>query len=305
MTRFTATSLDLSRIDRASVFPALSFLAIKDERLADLKARLSAIGVDYNVEMLESDPGVIQQEPSAFRELLTRQAIQDAQADVLLAFSSGAFLDRLGELHGTARAVIIPALGGAPAVMEGDDRYRARIQLAPEAFAATGTPGGYIYHAISASADILDVGLTVIGRGRADVVIEIVILSRIGTGEPTAELLDLVRSRLLRDDIKQLTDVIRVRGAVAVPYDVRARLRIRRGPDPAVIRQNATAAVRAMAERYTRLQGGVPESAIVAALHVAGVDSVALAAPAGGITTQRWQFGRLNRVDLITEKLSD
>lgn len=304
MTRFTATSLDLSRIDRASVFPALSFEAIREARLADLKARLAAIGIDYNVEMLESDPGVIQQETSAYRELLTRQAIQDAQADVLLAFATGAFLDRLGDLHGTRRAVITPALGSAPAVMEGDDRYRARIQLAPEAFAATGTPGGYIYHAISASADIRDVGLTVIGRGRPDVVIEIVIMSRLGTGEPTPELLDLVRSRLLRDDIKQLTDVIRVRGAVAVPYDVRGKLLIRRGPDPAVIRQAATTSVQAMAERYTRLQSGVPASAIVAALHVAGVDSVVDVLPVG-VATQRWQFGRLAAVDLATEVLND
>lgn len=303
MTRFTATSLDLSRIDRASVFPALSFLALKDERVADLKARLAAIGIDYNVEMLESDPGVIQQETSGFREWLTRQAIQDAQADVLLAFATGAFLDRLGDLHGARRAVITPALGNAPAVMEDDDRYRARIQLAPEAFAATGTPGGYIYHAICASADIRDVGLTVIGRGRADVAIEIVIMSR--AGEPTAELLDLARSRLLRDDIKQLTDVIRVRGAVAVPYDVQASLLISRGPDPDVIRQSATAALRAMAERYTRLQSGVPASAIVAALHVAGVDSVAQVTPQAGVSTQRWQFGRLGKVDLAVETLND
>lgn len=302
MTRFTATSLDLSRIERSSVFPELSFSAIKEERLADLRGRLEAAGIPFNVDVLESDPGVVLQESSGYRELLTRYAIQNAQADVLLAFARGPFLDRLGEQHGVARAIVTPALGSTPAVMEDDDRYRARIQLAPEAFAATGTPGGYIYHAISASADIRDVGMTVIGRGRTDVLIEIVIMSR--TGEPSADLLDLVRSRLLRDDIKQLTDVIRVRGAVAVPYDVRAKLLIRRGPDPAVIRRTAAAALQDMAGRYTRLQAGVPASAIVAALHVAGVDSVTDVTPQG-VTTQRQQFARLGAADLTTEVIDD
>ena len=96
------------------------------------------------------------QETGAYRELLTSQTIRDAQLSTLLAFAQGPFLDQFGIGQQTLRATVTPAVLDAngnivtPAVMESDARYRARIQLAPEAYSATGTPGGYIYYAMGA-----------------------------------------------------------------------------------------------------------------------------------------------------------
>lgn len=289
MSRFSATSLDLSRVDRSELFPTLSFEGMLSERLDDLKARFTAAGIPFDVEMLETDPGVILQQSSGFRELLVRQAIYDAQANVLLAFARGPFLDRLGDQHGTAR-------------MEGetDDRFRARIQLAPEAFATAGTPGGYIYHAVSVSTDVRDVGLTVVNKGTLDVGVELAILSATGTGEPTDDLMRAVRRRLLSDNIRLATDNLMVRGARIVEYDVSATLHLRPGPDPMVIRANAEAALVAMADRYKRIGGDVPLNAISAALYVAGVDRVVLAAPTADIVTLRFQAAHLRNVTIRT-----
>ena len=77
--RFSATALDLSRVNKADLWPAHSFEAIRAARIADLKARLDAAGVPYDVDTLETDPGVVIQETGGFRELLTKQAIDDAR----------------------------------------------------------------------------------------------------------------------------------------------------------------------------------------------------------------------------------
>lgn len=294
MTRFSATALDLSRVNRAALWPEHSFAQIEIERLADLKARFTAAGVPFDVEMLETDPSRILQQSAAYRELLKAQGIDDAQGAVLLAFAAGAFLDRLGDLHGTARA------DG-----ETDDRYRARIQLAPEAFASAGTPGGYIYHAVSASPLVRDVGLTVVNKATMDVGVEITILSSAGNGEPSDDLMRLVRQRLLADDVRLATDNLMVRAAKVIQYDVSAVLQLRTGPDPALIRANAITALRAAAERYKRVGGDVPRNALEAALYVAGVERVVMAAPTADVSTLRFEAAHLRTATITTEVIRD
>ena len=292
--RFSATALDLSRVNRSALWPEHSFAQIEIARLADLKARFTAAGVPFDVEMLESDPSRILQQSSGYRELLVRGAIDDAQAAVLLAFASGHFLDRLGDLHGTARAE-----------GEADDRYRARIQLAPEAFSSAGTPGGYIYHAVSASPLVRDVGLTVVNKATWDVGVEITILSSAGNGEPTDELMRLVRQRLLADEVRLATDNLMVRAAKVVPYDVTAVLQLRTGPDPALIKANATTALQSAGERYKRVGGDVPRNALEAALYVAGVERVVMAAPAADVSTLRFEAAHLRTATITTEVIRD
>ena len=294
MTRFSAVALDLSRVGRSSLFPTLSFEQYRRERMEYLAGLFQAVGIDYDVGALETDPGAILQQASAYRELLVRQGIYDAQAAVLLAFSRGAFLDRLGDQHGTAR------LSG-----EDDDRYRARIQLAPEAFSNAGTPGGYIYHVTSVSVDVRDVGLTVVNKGTRDVGVELTILTKDGVGEPSADLLRLIRANLNRDDVRLATDNLMVRGAKIVEYDVAATLYLRSGPDPVVIKANAAAALAAAADRYKRVGGDVPMNALSAALYVAGVERVALTSPAADVTILRFQAAHMRSVDLRVEVLRD
>jgi len=167
------------------MFPALSFQGIMQARMADLKARLVAAGFPYNVDSLETDPSNYLQEASAYRELLTQQAIQDAQKSVLLAFAQGQSLDRLGDDQGTARlsAPAVYDVAGnliTPAIPELDAKYRGRIQLAPEAFSATGTPGAYIWYAMGADPHIADVGCQVINQGLPSVYVQLTIMSRLG-----------------------------------------------------------------------------------------------------------------------------
>ena len=287
--RFSATNLDLSRINRATLWPERSFEDVVQRRIADFKARLDAAGFEYDVEALESDPGVYILQSGAYRELVKSYEIDDAQAAVLLAFATGNFLDKLGDLHATPRQE-----------GETDDRYRARIQLAPEAFSNAGTLGGYLYHAVSASPLVKDVGITVVDKGTRDVGVELTILSSEGTGEPTDDLMKIVRARLFQDNVRLTTDNLMIRPARVVIYDVSATLHMLPGPDPLTIRNNATVALQRMAARYKRVGGDIPASAISAALYTEGVDRVDMQAPLQDVTTLRFQAPHLGTVTLKT-----
>lgn len=289
MSRFSAVSLDLSTVDRTALWAERSFAALLDARMTDLKARFDQAGIPYDVQALETDPAKYQAESAAYRELLLRYAIDDGQADVLLAFSHGQFLDRLGDRLGVVR------LAG-----ESDDRLRARIQLAPEAL-ASGTLGGYLYQAVTADLRVRDVGIAVVNKGTRDVGVELTILSTEGTGEPTDALMRIVRTRLYADNIRLTTDNLMVRACKVLPYNVAATLRMRRGPDPVLVKANATAALAAAADRMKRVGGDVPASALSAALYTAGVDRVTMAAPLADLAPLRFQAAHMAAQALTVE----
>ena len=292
--RFTSSALDLSTVASSQLFDAISFESIRLARITDLKARLIAAGWEYDVEALETDPGIYLSEAGAFRETLNQQAVNDAVCSVLLAFAKGPYLDRLGDNQGTAR------MAG-----EGDDRYRARIQLAPEAYSATGTPGGYIYYAMGSEVTIFDVGCAVLNRGTPNVMVELTIMSDGADGNfgaPTRALVDGAYEAVNAADVKLLTDTVSVRAAVGIPYQVSAVLNLLPGPDPKTVIATAQASLTAMVTAYKRLVLGVPLNSIIAALSVPGVDSVTLLQPTASIATQRFQFGYMTSSS-ITAKI--
>jgi phage-related baseplate assembly protein len=288
MTRFTASSIALNTLDRAILFDPISFAGIRAARIADLKARLIAAKWPYNVDQIETDPGVYLSESGSYRETLTLQAVNDASASVLLAFAENLFLDRLGDDQLTAR------MPGEP-----DERYRGRIQLAPEAFTTAGSAGAYVYWALGADIRVADVGVEVLNMGQPTVTVAITILSTEADGTPSSDLLNVVYKQLYRKDVKPLTDTVSLLGAQPVSYSVNAVLNVMPGPDKAVIQSNAQAALNAAflnnqpKPNYWRLSFGVPRNAIIAALTVPGVDSVTLLSPVADVSTQYFQFGSM------------
>jgi phage-related baseplate assembly protein len=125
------------------------------------------------------------------------------------------------------------------------------------------------------------------------------------SGVPSSTTMEAVRRTIFAENVKLATDVISLRSAVAVPYEINAKVFVQPGPDPSLIRQQAIASVSAAAGRYRRLAGGVPASALISALQVAGVDGATLLSPPGGVRTERWQFGDLTKIDVEVACLND
>lgn len=253
--------IDLDRLPAPTVVQTLDYAAIRDEIISDFRDRYPEFDA-----VLESDLVVKLIEAVAYRELLLRARVNDAAKAVMLAYAIGSDLDQLAALYGVERMEA-----------ETDARLRTRTQLALEAYSASGTPDSYRWHALTAHVEVGEVAVVQPSPGRVDVIVY-------GTGaELSDEAFAVVRTRLARDDVKALTDMVSVRRAKVVSYDVEARLWLYAPPDTELVRAASEAAVRDRAKDLERLGHDIIRSAITAAAHVEGVQRVEIVSPGADI----------------------
>jgi phage-related baseplate assembly protein len=283
MTRFAATAINLSELGPPDVIETLDF----ETSLAQIKADLKDRWPDFNVESLESDPVVKVLEVCAFREIQLRARVNDAARAVMLAFSNGKDLDNLGGYYGVVRQT-----DGSGEI---DDDMRERIQLAPEAFSSAGPVGAYIFHARSASSDVIDALAYKPARGQ----VQVFVLAKPGVDVDT--LLPLVRARVDNENVRPMTDSVSVLPAVLLPFDVAAVLEIGRGPDPALVRQKATAAASDYIAKRRKIGMRVTRSGLTAALTVGGVDNVRLTLPAADVNPAPGEVPSVGAMTITSE----
>jgi phage-related baseplate assembly protein len=305
VSRFLASSLDLSLLPAPQVVETIDYEAIRDARIADLRAKFTAAGLAYNVGGLETDPAVVLEEADAYRELLMRARINDAAKATMLAFAVGADLEHLAALYGVARRLIAAATPDAAAVYESDAELRRRAQIAPEAFSTCGSAGSYVHHALEAAPELVDARpiLSLSSSGQAGV--RVVCLARGGDGVPSAGALAAVRARLNRADVKPMTVPVAIAGAAPVAYSVAATLQIQAGTAPAPIRAAAIASAQAMIARRRGLGVDVLRQAFESALRVAGVERVVLTAPPADIDIADDQCAQCVGLDVSVVSIDD
>lgn len=275
------SAIDLSLLPVPDVVETLDFEAILAAMKADLITRAPELA---SVLALESEPAVKLLQVAAYREVLIRARVNDAAQAVTLARAVGTDLDNLAALFGVVRLVVNPgdplAVPPVAPVLESDADLRRRAQLALEGFSTAGPEGAYVFHALSADADVLDVSATSPGPG--DVLVTV--LSRMGSGAAGAPLLATVAAALNADDVRPLCDNVVVQSASIVSYAITATLYFHPGPDSAVVMAAAQAAATAYAAAQHRLGRDVTISGLHAALHQPGVQRVVLASPSATLT---------------------
>ncbi|AEK60841.1 baseplate assembly protein [Collimonas fungivorans] len=267
-----SAAIDLSRLPAPNVIEPLDFETILAEQLADLQERDTSY-----VGLVESDPAMKILQVTAYRELKVRQRINEAARAVMLAYAMDEDLDHLGALMDVPRLQITSANPdkGTDAVMESNEDYRRRIQLAPQGLSVAGPEGAYIFHALSADGRVRNATATSPSPGH----VVVTILSREGDGTASQELIDIVTARLYEDGVRPLTDFVEVRSATIDRYQVRATLYSFAGPDSTVVVAEALKRMQQYAKDAHQL-GRVPTlSGIDAALVVAGVERVKLSTP--------------------------
>lgn len=192
--------------------------------------------------LLESDPSSAVLEVGVYRETLLRGRINDRLRALTLAGATGRALDHIGiTYYRTPRRVITEATESAAAVMEDDDTYRQRLALAPESWSTAGPVGAYLFWALSASGDVLDVaaysedeGVCLAPR------IRVVILPRDGlSDEEKAALIVTVKVALSRIRLRPMGDLVTVEFATQITFNVLAHLRIRQGASAAIVKAEA------------------------------------------------------------------
>ncbi|HEX8381388.1 MAG TPA: baseplate J/gp47 family protein, partial [Allosphingosinicella sp.] len=168
---------------------------------------------------------------------------------------------------------------GTAAVMEDDVSLRVRIVLAPESFSVAGPELAYVFHARSADADVLDASATSPAPGE----VVVTVLSRLGNGEASAELLGAVEAVVNSSEVRPLTDLVTVQSVDVVEFTIDAKLYIYQGPDSSVVMAAAEESLQAYLGAGQRLGHDVTLSGLYAALHVPGVQRVDLETPAANL----------------------
>ena len=318
--RFTAPNLNA--LPAPEIISLLGFETI----FAELKDELLCFEPSLaSVLELESEPMTKLAQAVSYRILHERKLANDQAQGLMLATASGAQLDHLGALPfiNTGRQVIAPAdTSTSPiteAIVEGDDDYRARLQLALEGYTTAGSIGSYVCHGLAAFSDVKDIAIaaptfdgstngSTITLTPSDTVgldmplpgdVAVTVLSRTGNGSAPQATLDAVKAKLSAETIRPITDRPRIRSAEIVEYAIDANVYFdSTAPDQGVILEEA----KASAERYVADLHGIGRDVTISGLHHAihqtGIVKVALNSPASDLVISERQAGFCTNVTL-------
>lgn len=212
----------LASLPPPSVIAELDYETILATRKTKLVERMTANGIDYSVEMLETDTAIVQLEEAADREMQLRALGNDIARARYRLFAHNADLDHLAEFYGVIR------LTG-----EDDDRLNARITLAQQGKSVAGPEAYFAYLAMTASIRVADVKVW-----REDVlpIIHVSVLSTDNNGVADTALLAAVRSAILADEARPMSaGTIIVEAGVKRLVNVAASVRLLTGTADALL----------------------------------------------------------------------
>lgn len=324
----TTSTIDLSKLPAPPVVEVIDYEQILAANMAEAQELL---GDDYDLTD-EADPAVAVIQAFSYREAnVLRPRVNDAAKAVMIAYAGEGDLENLGALMDVARQVVTPADPdtGADAVMEDIEKYRQRILLAPQGFSVAGPAGAYLFHALSASSDVLDVSvdapdpddiqtavITLLQDHGVDAsvitamqamldaanwpgTVIVSVLSRTGDGTAPQTTLDAVNATLNSEDVRPLTDFVKVQSAQMVPYAIDATLTFYAGPDRSVVMAAARAALDAYVAESRLLDRDITRAGIIAALKQANVQDVDLRSPPTNVAVNVFQAGNCTGINLV------
>lgn len=290
--------IDLTGIPAPAVIEALDYEAILAQNKALAIAQYPALEAAL---AYESEPATKLLQVWSYRELLLRQRVNDAAHATMLAYATGTDLDNIAARYGVVRLIIQAADASATPpvaeVLEADTELRRRILLSLDSYTTAGSKGSYIYHALSASADVLDATANSPSPG----MVTVYVLSRTGNGAAPEGTLAAVTTALNAETVRPLTDMVTVLSASVITYTITGTLHIPAGPDVATVQATAQAAAQAYADATHRFECTVGLSGIYRALHQSGVTTADLTQPTANITPAVGQVAYCTAINLTVE----
>ncbi|EIJ69363.1 baseplate assembly protein [Pasteurella bettyae] len=298
--------VDLSKLDAPNVLEDLDFEQLLEER----KARFISLYPDNEKAFwtkrlsLESEPIVKLLEENCYMQLQERQRINEAAKATMLAYATGSDLDVIAANFNVKRLVIQPADNAVtPAIseiLESDEELRLRCQLAFEGLSTAGPRASYIFHALSAHADVADV--SVISPSPANVTVTV--LSRNDDGVASKELLNTVAKALNDDSVRPIADRVLVQSASITEYQINAKVYLYKGPEAEPIKNQILSRLNKYVKERRRLGRDITLSSIYAVIHTEGVQRVELLNPTKDILLDDTKATKCTALN-IEVKISD
>ncbi len=279
-------SVDFSQLIQPDIIEEIDFEALYTERkeaLIQLWPSEEQPSIRQTLTR-ESEPLVKLVQENCYREMILRNRINQAARALLLAYATKNDLDQLGANFNVKRLVVSPADNSTTppteAVMESDDAFRERIQLAFDTLSVAGPEAAYKKFARDADGRVGDV--SVVSPQPAYVTLTILQADSL-TGAASPELVQIVTNAVTAEDVRPIGDRVTVQSASIINYAINAKLYIGKDPEAATLLQQAIANVTAYATKQKRLGRSIRMSAIYAALHIDGVNRVELISPTADV----------------------
>lgn len=270
-------ALDFDSIPDPTIIEELDFEAILEASLVNLQARAPGYS-----ELVESDPGVKILEVSCYREVLQRARVNDALRGTLVRYAIGADLDNIASNYQVQR------LAG-----ETDEQLRVRTVERIRGSSAAGSESWYRYHALTADVDIAEVGIDNPAPGT----VRVSVLSQLGDGTPSAQMLENVDLALQDSAVRVVTDTVIVQAATIVTVPITATVYLL--PDtPLGVFDGLEATLAAAFDAEARLGWDVTQSWIIGQLQAQGVQRVELDAPTADVAVSAITAPALGTVTL-------
>lgn len=224
---------------------------------------------------LESEPVTKLLEESAYLELLLRTRINHAAAANLLAYATDRDLDRLAEFYGLTR---LPD--------ERDTAFRERVRERVRGSSTAGPAAHYRRHALSADPGIKDAYVDSPRPGEV----------RISILPADGALVQKVREHIHREDIRVLTDTVKVLGAGIQGADIEADIVLL----PDAPGDNLDGLAQSLRDAIAGLGLGrdLTRSWIIRTLQQPHVQSVILKYPQRDIAVEAYQYAEAGKITL-------
>lgn len=275
-------SVDFSQLIQPNIIEEIDFEALyleRKEAFIQLWATEDQAIIRQTLAR-ESEPLVKLLQENCYREMILRNRINQAARALLLAYATENDLDQLGANFNVERLIVSPAdISTTPpteTVMESDDAFRERIQLAFDTLSVAGPEAAYKKFARDADGRVGDV--SVVSPQPAYITLTILQADSL-TGAASPELIQIVSNAVTAENVRPIGDRVTVQSAEIINYSIKAKLYIGKDPEAATLLEQAIQHVTAYATQQKRLGRSIRLSAIYAALHVDGVNRVELISP--------------------------
>lgn len=247
----------------------------------------------------ESDPLHKYLQENAYREMILRNRTNQKALATLLAFAKGSDLDVWGANFDVSRLIISPANNAVvpptPAVYEGDEDFRYRIQKKLDALSTAGPESSYEYHTLSADGRVADVKCSSPAPAHA----LLTILQRdTENNASTEELNNIVKNYVSAEKKRPTGDRVIVQSAEIIEYQIEAVLVTKNVPETDSVLAAAQTNAYAYSKEPKRIGKGVFFSDLYSILKVSGVERVELINPTAEIHLTNFQAASCTAIKL-------
>ncbi len=283
------TAINLQGLPPPNLIKPISPEAELLEIRAEFAAKFPANHPIHAALALESEPVNKILEVLAYRYSLKVAEVNRTARSLMLAYANGADLDHVGVTYYRVQRKILQVEDlttnpVTPEILEDDASYRDRLALSVEAETKAGSAGAYLFHALSASPQVFNATVHSPAPTEVDVYlsgqIDGDVLEQANKTVGVNQLaVDEVYNALIADDVRPLTDLVRVHSATAKSYEINAIVYVKSGISPQLILNQAMAELRKYLRAEFKPGQRIATSRIIGALDVIGVSRIDLISP--------------------------